>query len=111
MEAIQLDVTDAAGIAEAVRQVKEKHGRLDILVNNAGIMLEDPRRPPSSVPLEVWRQTFDTNLFGLIAVTQAFLPLLESPFVLEREGEGMRLIAPDGTRLEFEAAPMESGSR
>lgn len=45
------------------------------------------------------------------AVEQAFLPLLENPFVLEREGEGMRLIAPDGTRLEFEAAPMESGSR
>lgn len=76
VEAIQLDVTDAAGIAEAARQVKEKHGRLDILVNNAGILLEDPRRPPSSVPLEVWRQTFDTNLFGLVAVTQAFLPLL-----------------------------------
>ncbi len=76
VEAIQLDVTDAASIAEAAQQVREKHGRLDILVNNAGIMLEDPRRPPSSVPLEVWRQTFDTNLFGLIAVTQAFLPLL-----------------------------------
>lgn len=76
VEAIQLDVTDEASIAAAAQQVKTQHGRLDILVNNAGIMLEDIRRPPSSVSLEVWRRTFDTNLFGLLAVTQAFLPLL-----------------------------------
>jgi NAD(P)-dependent dehydrogenase (short-subunit alcohol dehydrogenase family) len=44
VEAIQLDVTDAASIAEAVEQVRQRHGRLDILVNNAGIMIENPRR-------------------------------------------------------------------
>lgn len=42
------------------------------------------------------------------AVESAFLPMLEQPFILQREGSHMRLIAPDGTRLEFEAAAMES---
>ena len=42
------------------------------------------------------------------AVERAFLPLLEQPFMLLREGDRMRLTAPDGTRLEFEAAPMEA---
>ncbi|MDX9763797.1 MAG: META domain-containing protein [Chiayiivirga sp.] len=41
-------------------------------------------------------------------VERAFLPLPEHPFILQREGEHMRLIAPDGTRLEFEAAAVES---
>ncbi|HRQ34263.1 MAG TPA: META domain-containing protein, partial [Chiayiivirga sp.] len=41
-------------------------------------------------------------------VERAFLPLLAHPFILQREGEHMRLIASDGTRLEFEAAAMES---
>lgn len=76
VEAIQLDVTDASVIAEAARQVQERHGHLDILINNAGILIEDMREPPSAVSLDTWRRTFDTNLFGLIAVTQAFLPLL-----------------------------------
>jgi heat shock protein HslJ len=45
------------------------------------------------------------------AVERAFLPLLEQPLMLLREGERMRLVAPDGTRLEFEAAPMEARYR
>ncbi|MEE7548340.1 SDR family NAD(P)-dependent oxidoreductase, partial [Xanthomonas sp. Kuri4-1] len=49
-------------------------------VNNAGIMIEDMTRPPSEQPLVTWRTTFDTNVFALVAVTQALLPLLrESP--------------------------------
>jgi len=75
-EAIAIDVTDAASIAAAAQEIERTHGRLDILVNNAGILLDDLRKKPSEQPLETWRTTFDTNLFGLIAVTQAFLPLL-----------------------------------
>ncbi|WP_027081179.1 SDR family oxidoreductase [Luteimonas mephitis] len=76
VEAIALDVTDAAGIAAAAREVEQRHGRLDILVNNAGIFRDDFDKAPSAQALDAWRETFDTNLFGVIATTQAFLPLL-----------------------------------
>src|SRR5438045_8803177 len=39
-------------------------------------MIDDPKKKPSEQSLEVWRKTFETNLFGLIATTQAMLPLL-----------------------------------
>ena len=70
-------MTDAASIAEAVEQVRQRHGRLDILVNNAGVLLESPAVAPSAQPLELWQRTFDTNVYALVAVTQAFLPLLK----------------------------------
>ena len=76
VEALQLDVTDADSIAIAVEHVTERHGRLDILVNNAGVLLEDPSVAPSAQSLDAWRNTFETNLYALVAVTQAFLPLL-----------------------------------
>lgn len=72
---IQLDVTDEAQIAEAVRTIEANHGRLDALVNNAGFaaggFIEE-------VPIEVWRQQFETNVFGLVAVTRAALPLMRA---------------------------------
>ncbi|MDN3358667.1 SDR family oxidoreductase [Actinomadura sp. DC4] len=65
-----LDVTDAAGIADAARRVEH----LDILVNNAGVMLDGER--PVDADLDVFRRTYETNLFGVLAVTNAFLPAL-----------------------------------
>ncbi|QNP41067.1 SDR family oxidoreductase [Lysobacter solisilvae (ex Woo and Kim 2020)] len=76
VEAVTLDVTDSGSIAAAVQEVERKHGRLDILVNNAGIIRDDASKPRSAQTLQAWRETFDTNLFGLIETTQAFLPLL-----------------------------------
>ena len=76
VEAIALDVTDSASIAAAVKEVEQRHGRLDILVNNAGILVDDGSKGVSGQSLETWRTTFDTNVFGLIETTQAFLPLL-----------------------------------
>ncbi|GAB3310650.1 SDR family oxidoreductase [Luteimonas notoginsengisoli] len=76
VEAVALDVTDAASIAAAAREIEQRHGRLDILVNNAGVFLDDTSLAPSAQPLPAWRQTFDTNLFGVVATTQALLPLL-----------------------------------
>ena len=75
---IALDVTDAGSIRTAAQEVERRHGRLDILVNNAGVLLDDLARKPSAQPLEVWRDTFETNVFGLVAVTRAFLPLLHA---------------------------------
>jgi NAD(P)-dependent dehydrogenase (short-subunit alcohol dehydrogenase family) len=85
VEALALDVTDAASIAAAARSVEERFGRLDILVNNAGISVRAGGPRVSAETLEAWRRTFDTNLFGLIAVTQAFLPLL-------RKAEAARIV-------------------
>ena len=76
VEAIQLDVNDADSIAIAVEQVQERHGRLDILVNNAGVLIDDLKLGASGQTLQTWRSTFDTNLFAVVEVTQAFLPLL-----------------------------------
>ena len=77
VEALTLDVTAAASIAAAAKEVEQKFGRLDILINNAGIGADDASKKVSQQSLDTWRKTFDTNLFAVIAVTQAFLPLLE----------------------------------
>jgi NAD(P)-dependent dehydrogenase (short-subunit alcohol dehydrogenase family) len=76
VEALTLDVTDAASIAAAAKDTDRKFGRLDILINNAGISVKDGTTKVSEQTLDAWRQTFDTNLFAVIAMTQAFLPLL-----------------------------------
>ena len=73
---IVIDVNDADSIQKAAVRIEQDYGRLDILVNNAGVMIDDHQKKPSEQSLEVWRKTFETNLFGLIATTQALLPLL-----------------------------------
>jgi len=73
---IVIDVTNQKSIEAAAAKVAKEFGQLDILVNNAGVMLEDPEKQNSVAGLDVWRQTFETNVFGLIATTEAFLPLL-----------------------------------
>jgi NAD(P)-dependent dehydrogenase (short-subunit alcohol dehydrogenase family) len=78
VDPLALDVTDPQSIAAGVAHVRESHGRLDILVNNAGVLLDGLDRKPSEQSLKVWRETFDTNVFGVVAVTQAFLPLLKA---------------------------------
>jgi NAD(P)-dependent dehydrogenase (short-subunit alcohol dehydrogenase family) len=77
VEALALDVTDSASIAAAVKAVGAKHGHLDILINNAGVGIQDGTTKVSEQKMQTWRKTFDTNVFGLIEVTQGFLPLLE----------------------------------
>ena len=88
--AIQLDVTDAASIAAAAERMRAEFGRLDVLMNNAGIShagrtditFDNIGEINSLVtaPLEDVRAVFETNVFGVIAVTQAMLPLLrEAP--------------------------------
>jgi NAD(P)-dependent dehydrogenase (short-subunit alcohol dehydrogenase family) len=73
--ALMFDVTDGEAIAEAAAQVAEAlgGGGLYALVNNAGIVVPGPLM---HVALEDFRQQFEVNLFGLLDVTQRFLPLL-----------------------------------
>ena len=76
-EFVLLDVGDEKTHDAAAKYVEENYGKLDILVNNAGIVLETLVGTPSDVSLDVLRKTFDTNFFGVIAVTKAFLPLIK----------------------------------
>jgi len=68
---VQLDVTDDASVATAMREIDEREGHLDVLVNNAGI----GGRADVNGPVAL--ETFDTNVIGVVRVTQAALPLLE----------------------------------
>jgi NAD(P)-dependent dehydrogenase (short-subunit alcohol dehydrogenase family) len=72
--AVRLDVTDEASIAEAARRIEEEFGGLDVLVNNAAIAQDSV--PPSQLDMATLRRTFETNVFGVVAVTQAMLPML-----------------------------------
>lgn len=72
---VQLDVTSPESCAQAAAQVEKEAGALDVLVNNAGVFLEPAG--PSAATLEGLRKTFETNLFGVVTCTQAFLPLMK----------------------------------
>jgi NAD(P)-dependent dehydrogenase (short-subunit alcohol dehydrogenase family) len=74
--ALPFDVADPVEVEHAVRRLQQSTGRLDVLVNNAGVRVEEYHRRPSEQPLDDWRTTFETNLFGTVTTTQAFLPLL-----------------------------------
>lgn len=72
---IQIDTSDAASVRQAKQAVAALTDRLDVLINNAGI-LGGLQQQPSTVDIAVIRQVFDTNFFGVIQTTQAFMDLL-----------------------------------
>lgn len=84
--ALQIDVTDLASIAAAAERIRAEHGRLDLLVSNAGISntrsgSQTPEEMAASsrastASLEEVRAIWDVNVFGVLAVYQAMLPLL-----------------------------------
>lgn len=73
---VQLDVTEPSDIAGAVARVGREIGHLDALVNNAGIN-SGGYAPPSRESADAMRRVYETNVFAVVAVTNAFLPLLE----------------------------------
>lgn len=89
--ALQLDVTDGASIDAAAQRIRKEFGRLDVLINNAaishtgwrsGMTIEEysQQTRPSIVSLDEVRAVWETNVFGVLAVYQAMLPLLrEAP--------------------------------
>jgi NAD(P)-dependent dehydrogenase (short-subunit alcohol dehydrogenase family) len=79
-EPLALDVTDPVSVRAAAEEIKRRHGRLDVLVNNAGVLPEATRADRVGAPLDaaMFRETFETNVFGAVAVTQALLPLLKA---------------------------------
>jgi NAD(P)-dependent dehydrogenase (short-subunit alcohol dehydrogenase family) len=78
--AVALDVTDPASVAAAADTVMAEHGHLDALINNAGIShkpgADFAGQLPRSADVDHVRYVFETNVFGVISVTTAFLPLL-----------------------------------
>jgi NAD(P)-dependent dehydrogenase (short-subunit alcohol dehydrogenase family) len=94
--ALQLDVTDQASVTAAAERVRNEFGRLDVLVQNAAISntkkqpgqsIEEYAKTtrPSNVSLDEMREVWETNVFGVLAVYQAMLPLL-------RETRGARIV-------------------
>lgn len=114
--AVQMDVTDQASIDAAAKRIGSELGRLDVLVNNAGIAHAGPqvrslakivRTGRASVAsLDEVRAIFETNVFGVIAVTQAMLPLL-------REAPAARIVNVSSGRASLTLAsdPRESRRR
>jgi NAD(P)-dependent dehydrogenase (short-subunit alcohol dehydrogenase family) len=81
-KAIALDITDTTQIQSAVQEIGDQFGKLDVLINNAGVMLDGEWliSNASSVSVDMIRQTFNTNFFALVELTQGLLPLiLKSP--------------------------------
>ncbi len=73
--ALPLDVTKQAQIDEAVKAAKEKFGRIDVLVNNAGYGYQSSVEEGEEAEI---RAQFDTNVFGLFALTRAVLPIMRA---------------------------------
>lgn len=86
VEALWLDVTNDVSISEAEAYVDSEFGRLDVLVNNAGISNDKQLDKPGTSVREVFREQFDTNLFGVAQVTEVFAPLLK------KSSTGARLV-------------------
>jgi NAD(P)-dependent dehydrogenase (short-subunit alcohol dehydrogenase family) len=111
--ALQIDVTDDSSIAAAAARIRNEFGRLDVLINNAAIShagkpgqtFQEIMQTNSitSAPLADVRTVWDTNVFGVIAVTQAMLPLL-------RDAPAGRIVnmGSTGGSLAWNSAPGNS---
>lgn len=70
---VRMDVTDVESIVAAQRSVAERVGSVDVLVNNAAVLLFE-NDDVLSIPQEAVRETFETNVFGVIEVCRVFAP-------------------------------------
>lgn len=77
VEPIVIDVDNPDSITMARETLGQKTDVLDVLINNAGISGGMPPQPPIETGIDVFRQVFETNFFGVIEVTQAFIDLLK----------------------------------
>jgi len=100
---VRLDVTDEDSVAAAAKTVEDETG-LDVLINNAGIQ-EGPL-PVSEVTAAAMQRIYDTNVFGPVRVSRAFIPLLQrsdSPTIVNvSSGLGSETVVRDAERVEFQ---------
>lgn len=97
-----IDVTSDDSVHAAAALVREQTGHLDVLVNNAGI--GGGWKPPGEVTAADMRAVYDTNVFGVVRVTHAFLPLLQAssaPVIVNvSSGMGSLAVTTDPSRFE-----------
>ncbi|BCM90085.1 3-oxoacyl-[acyl-carrier-protein] reductase FabG [Abditibacteriota bacterium] len=91
---LAISPTDADSVAQAAKEVEDKYGHLDVLINNAGTGSQEDQKPPSQVALQVFRDIYEINVFGVHSVTQAFWPLLE-------KSEAARLVVVSSALASF----------
>ena len=109
---VQLDVTDDASVTAAAASILDESGRLDVLVNNAGIA--GTRDESTGVTVDAVRDVYDVNVFGLVRVTHAMLPLLQksdSPVVVNvSSGLGSFSRITDPAHIESSFSTVAYGS-
>ena len=100
---IQLDVSDDASVASAARELAEQAGQLDVLINNAGIV--GPHKTVADLTGPDAQDVFNTNVFSIVRMTNAFLPLLEkssAPVIVNvSSGLGSFAVVHDPSRVEY----------
>jgi len=100
--ALTVDVTDDASVAAAAERLRAEVGHLDVLVNNAGIT--GGPVPTAELSAGHLLRVYDTNVFGVVRMTTAFLPLLEksgAPVIVNvSSGMGSLGVTTDPSRLE-----------
>ena len=99
---VQIDVTDDASVRAAAADVAAHEGVLDVLVNNAGV--GGPQAPADELTAADALAVYDVNVFGVVRVTHAFLPLLRgsaNPLVVNvTSGLGSFAATHDPDRVE-----------
>ena len=109
---LELDVTSDASVDAAARDIRRRDGRLDVLINNAGI--GGNRSKPADVTAEDLEHVYATNVFGLVRVTHAMLPLLllsEDPVIVNvASGLGSIGVVTDKSRMESQFPTLAYGS-
>ncbi|WP_341395327.1 SDR family NAD(P)-dependent oxidoreductase [Arthrobacter sp. G119Y2] len=109
---VPLDVTDDASVKAAVATLEEQVGHLDVLINNAGILGEVAA--PEDMTADQLRHVYDTNVFGLVRVTRAFLPLLrkgtDASVINITSGMGSFAMTQDPARVESQYTLAAYGS-
>ncbi len=100
VEAVQIDVSNEESVKAARAEIGKKTEVLDALINNAGINGGIPQTA-TGTDIAIFRQVFDTNVFGVVSVTRAFIDLLEkSPqprIVMVSSGMGSLTLHTDPT--------------
>jgi NAD(P)-dependent dehydrogenase (short-subunit alcohol dehydrogenase family) len=103
LEVLKLDVTDDKSVKDAIGKVANEQGRIDVLVNNAGYGLVGPLEELS---IEEFKEQFETNVFGVIRVTQLVLPIMRK----QRNGTIVNISSIAG-RIGFPLTPAYVSSK